>query len=380
MFGDVLETLNKDPFTNLVAPSLIGASGTIPVSIVSIIPDIMRHYAALIVEAKHEIFLATNYWENSTSAHIISDSLRELSRRCGEEGRTVVVKLMYDRGTPTQVVKNHVDVPAEKWEAKEVGLPNADEIKHLSMQVINYHRPPLGTFHAKYLVVDRRVACLNSNNIQDRPNVEMMTHLEGPIVESFYDLALFSWWNALKPPLPLTAKPPSYDGAKYMFEADNEFLNCTFRKVCQYYTINFFYLTDTRTEVTGVPNDEYAQQRQKDGGLLGATKGLQEGETDKYSPLIIHSSHDPVPMVMVNRRPRGSMCTHLHDLYFFITWFVGHVAPGHDKIHHVPQNAAWLAALKYAKKSIFMYVVIVYPALKINKLCIDKHPLSTRRQ
>jgi hypothetical protein len=53
------------------------------------------------------------------------------------------------------------------------------------------------------MVVDRRVALLNSNNIQDRPNMEMMIHIEGKIVESFYDMALYSWYVALTPTLPL---------------------------------------------------------------------------------------------------------------------------------------------------------------------------------
>lgn len=36
----------------------------------------------------------------------------------------------------------------------------------------------------------------------------MMTHIEGPIVNSFYDMALLSWHNAMHPPLPLLAHPP----------------------------------------------------------------------------------------------------------------------------------------------------------------------------
>lgn len=204
----------------------MGSSGTIPLSIVSVIPDIMRHYADLIVHAQHEVFLATNYWENSHSAGIVTDSLRELSKRCVQDNRTVVVKLMYDRGTPSQILKNHADVPAKGWQAPEVGLPSQEELKNISMQVVNYHRPPLGTFHAKYLVVDRNVACLNSNNIQDRPNVEMMVQLEGPIVESFYDMALVSWANAMNPPLPLIAKPPNYSNVQYKFQKENDHLKC----------------------------------------------------------------------------------------------------------------------------------------------------------
>jgi phosphatidylserine/phosphatidylglycerophosphate/cardiolipin synthase-like enzyme len=71
----------------------------------------------------------------------------------------------------------------------------------------NYHRPLLGTFHAKYCVVDRRIALLNSNNIQDRTNLEQLTHLEGPIVDSFYDMALLSWAEPMSPPMPLIVNP-----------------------------------------------------------------------------------------------------------------------------------------------------------------------------
>lgn len=38
--------------------------------------------------------------------------------------------------------------------------------------------------------------------MQDNDNLEMMTHLEGSIVDSLYDMALISWSKELKPPLP----------------------------------------------------------------------------------------------------------------------------------------------------------------------------------
>lgn len=186
----------------------------------------MRHYADLIVRAETEIFLATNYWENSHSAKIITDSLRELSKRAeARGGPKVVVKLMYDRGSPTQVVKNHIIVKPDAWESPAVGLPNQKEIPFIDLEVVNYHRPPLGTFHAKYMIIDRKIACLNSNNIQDRPNVEMCVHFEGPIVEGFYDMALMSWSLAFHPPLPLLSKPPAHP-QEYKFQHDNESLKC----------------------------------------------------------------------------------------------------------------------------------------------------------
>ena len=84
---------------------------------------------------------------------------------------------MYDRGTPTQVVSPHQAVDAKTYTGEKVKLPAPEDIPGILLQVQNYHDPPVGTFHSKYMVVDRQVAILNSNNIQDRVNVEMMTHI-----------------------------------------------------------------------------------------------------------------------------------------------------------------------------------------------------------
>ncbi|VDC06870.1 unnamed protein product [Peniophora sp. CBMAI 1063] len=219
VYNDALGALDADPLSNMVSPSLSGSSGVIPLSIVSVIPDIMRHYADLIVRAETEVFLATNYWEPSHSSTIISDSLRELSKRVAKRnGEKVVVKLMYDRGSLSQLRNNHVYVLPKDWKA--VNLPTEDELPGVALEVVNFHRPALGTFHAKYLIVDRKVACINSNNIQDRPNVEMMVHLEGPIVDSFYDMALLSWSNAMNPPLPLLGHETVYP-EEYKFNHEN---------------------------------------------------------------------------------------------------------------------------------------------------------------
>ncbi len=77
---------------------------------------------------------------------------------------------------------------------------------------MNFHQPVLGTFHCKFMVVDRKIAILQSNNIQDNDNVEMMVHLEGPIVDSMYDMALISWHRKLEPPLPSANSPAAAGG------------------------------------------------------------------------------------------------------------------------------------------------------------------------
>ena len=52
----------------------------------------------------------------------------------------------------------------------------------------------------------------NADSVQDNDNLEMMTHLEGPIVDSFYDMSLCSWHNEFKPPLPSSNSPAATGG------------------------------------------------------------------------------------------------------------------------------------------------------------------------
>jgi hypothetical protein len=180
--------------------------------ITSRVPDIMRHMSNLIVRADKEVILATNYWQNSVASKFITNAMRELSRRAGERGERIVFKLEYDRGSPKQFLENHYSVSKKEYLGKAVNLPAPEDIPNIDLQVINYHRPMLGTFHCKYMVVDRKFAVLQSNNIQDNDNMEMMTHLEGPIVDSLYDMALISWNKKLEPPLPSHNSPAVQGG------------------------------------------------------------------------------------------------------------------------------------------------------------------------
>jgi hypothetical protein len=67
------------------------------------VPDIVRHMANVIARAEHEVFLSTNYWLAGEPSFMISNALRELSKRAGERGKKAVVKIIYDRGNIKQV-------------------------------------------------------------------------------------------------------------------------------------------------------------------------------------------------------------------------------------------------------------------------------------
>lgn len=191
----------------VVSPPLMGSHGVLPLIIVAPLPDICRHMSNCIVRAKNEVFLATNFWIHSHASTLVTNAFRELSRRAGQHGTKVVAKVVYDRGAPQQIWENHLNVHEKDFVSEKVKLPAPEEIPNIDLQVINYHRPIFGTFHAKFMIVDRRVALLQSSNIQDNDNLEMMVRVEGPIVDSLYDSALVSWGRPLGVPLPLLASP-----------------------------------------------------------------------------------------------------------------------------------------------------------------------------
>ncbi|OIW31905.1 hypothetical protein CONLIGDRAFT_572063 [Coniochaeta ligniaria NRRL 30616] len=215
LFNDALHTVDEEgPEVAMVSPSLMGSCGTLPLTIISTVPDIARHMSNLIARAEREVYLATNYWQNGIASKFLTDAMKELSRRAGQRGTKIIMKIIYDRGSPRQMFEPHFLVSEKTYTGKAVGLPHPHEIPHIDLEVINYHQPMLGTFHAKYMVVDRKIAVLQSNNIQDNDNVEMMVHLEGPIVDSLYDMALISWRLKLMPPLPSHDTPAASGGLR----------------------------------------------------------------------------------------------------------------------------------------------------------------------
>lgn len=217
----------------------------------------------------------------------------------------------------------------------------------------------LGTFHAKYMVVDRRVALLNSNNIQDRCNVEMMTHLEGPIVDSMYDMALLSWHIALTPPPPLIGKETTgSDEGGYKFGMENRYASTRwldgkageeqFRKMGEgegpQAKTDGMPPSETHGEHTDQPSSK--DQAFISGHYTTIADHLNAGKQDTpasptaleaimedFCPHILHSPHGERPMALVNRRPHGT--------------------PGHGDTRN-PQDVSWLAALKYAQREVFM--------------------------
>lgn len=96
--------------SGVVSPQLLGSTGVLPLTIVAPLPDLCRHLANCIVRAEHEIFLGTNFWIHSDASTLVTNAIRELSKRAGERGPKIVMKMIYDRGDPRQVSALLIDL------------------------------------------------------------------------------------------------------------------------------------------------------------------------------------------------------------------------------------------------------------------------------
>src|SRR5277367_117070 len=91
MFAAAVDAADRDPKTAVCSPSLLGSSGVVTLSIISIIPDIMQHYHDVIVTAQKEVLIATNAWEPGKSVELVTSAFQELNERAGKDGRKVPI-------------------------------------------------------------------------------------------------------------------------------------------------------------------------------------------------------------------------------------------------------------------------------------------------
>lgn len=340
----------------------------------------MRHYYDVIVQAQKEILFATMYWEKSESANIIGEAFRDLSKRAGFENRRVIIKLMIDRPKISNAIHHHSILPPSKW--PHYDIPSPEEIPNISLEVHNYHHFIMGTFHAKFLIVDRKLALLNSNNIQDRPNLEMMSHYEGDIVNSFYDTFLISWWLPFQPNLVcLNDNAPMERDFHFGFDCSTiasvkepirEVIATTRSRIKNLEVEEVeIYLDKSEFPSFNDENSSSVIDKQHNGDTLSTTSvgsvdynrasRLQCSLTDhlnrssksarstiadksisteemealssEFSSFLFHHPHEPFPIALVNRLPNG--------------------IPGYRDTMN-PQDAAWMGAFRYAQKSIFI--------------------------
>lgn len=256
----------------------------------------------------------------------------------------------------SQIFDNHQNVLPAEWQTAQVGLPAPEKIPNVDLAVVNFHRPPLGTFHSKFMIVDRQIATVSSNNIQDNDNLEMMSHLEGPIVDSLWETFLIAWHNKLEPSLPCRdssaadALPPTYQEAffPHLFEPDGRFRlpEKPMEQDLPEHMPNEPHYDDSlageidRMRCTLKPHpeethvDAVCRHLNKPTKLSITATAAEKSSSDlNFFPFIPVQAKDPVPMAMCSRKPYAA----LNNSNVF-----------------VPQNEAFLSLIRNAQRSIFI--------------------------
>ncbi|KAI9897785.1 hypothetical protein N3K66_007641 [Trichothecium roseum] len=361
-FADALKCLDADPMSGMVSPPLMGTHGTVPLTVFAPLVDVVRHCSNLIARAESDVFFVTCTWSPSVAQRLIRNALLELNRRVGERGgRRVVVKIMFDQAGAAHAVESHQLIKPSAYASKSIQLPAPEEVPNIDIELISMHNMMLGTLHAKFCIVDRKIAALMSNNIEDNENMEMMTHLEGPIVDSLYDTALIAWKHALHPSPPSFSNPESSAPGDTSTEPVHEPLY-TERGPAARSQHSIAAMADEQAplpehtpesphydntledEMRRVQScyatkpDETRLQAANRQLNLAARKPVPATGPDipagqEMTPYISTLTAHPVPMALVSRPPYGG--------------------PGAANVD-VPQNAAWLSLVRGAQRSIFI--------------------------
>lgn len=337
-FVDVLACLDANPLSGVVSPPLMGSHGVMPLTIVAPLVDIIKHCAWLITRAKREVIFVTCVWTPSVAQRLIKESLIKLSERAKLRSERVTVRIMYDRAEAWHAMESHQFVKPATYTSQYVELPSPEEVPNLDLEVMNFHTVMLGTLHTKFCIVDGEIAAVMSNNVEDNANMEMLTHLEGPVVTSIRDTALISWWKGLN--LKDRSLGGNYRSSTDVASSIGSRTGLSIRDsigardgdenlVGEIERLNSYYAA----------NDAESSLQRTNHQLNAAIKtpieptGPDIPEGEEMTPYMSTMTRESVPMTVVSRPPYGACDS--SDV-------------------NVPQNEAWLSLVRYAKKSIFI--------------------------
>ena len=188
---DVVLDIVKTDEIGTMKKDLISTKGMIKDWQFSSLSQIIDKHCQLLSNAKYEILFVTSYWEGeSASAQKISSELKKICN----VGSKISIKILVDNGKPSNLWKNTRVIAGTELNTMKLGAmtPDAD------VKVKSKHMPVLGTIHAKFIVLDRSIAILSSNNVQDRGNLEFSCTLFGPVVNGFVNIFETLWEDKLQ--------------------------------------------------------------------------------------------------------------------------------------------------------------------------------------
>ncbi|PTB66478.1 hypothetical protein BBK36DRAFT_20145 [Trichoderma citrinoviride] len=69
-FADALRCLDADPLAGVVSPPLMGTHGTVPLTVIAPLVDVIRHVSNVIARAEKEVFFITCTWSPSVAQRL----------------------------------------------------------------------------------------------------------------------------------------------------------------------------------------------------------------------------------------------------------------------------------------------------------------------
>ncbi|RMZ03554.1 hypothetical protein D0864_02946 [Hortaea werneckii] len=161
----------------------------------------------IIEQACHEVILVTCFWAHSDTSSILNDSLRKLAAKATEMGK-LIRKLFHPPS-----LKGKTYSPAS-WQSA-FGLPSADELTGLDLQIKSIFVLPFSVMHPKFIIIDRQRVLLPSCNVSWEDWFEGCMDLSGPIVDQFVRFFQEFWAeesDMRPPPYTVTSKADQVDG------------------------------------------------------------------------------------------------------------------------------------------------------------------------
>ncbi|RMY92497.1 hypothetical protein D0861_02475 [Hortaea werneckii] len=146
--------------------------------------------SSVVEQACHEVILVTCFWAQSETSNVLNDSLRKLAAKATEMGKLI-------RST--------------------FGLPSADELTGLDLQIKSIFVLPFSVMHPKFIIIDRKRVLLPSCNVSWEDWFEGCMDLSGPIVDQFVRFFQEFWaeqTDMLPPPYPVASKTDLVDGQR----------------------------------------------------------------------------------------------------------------------------------------------------------------------
>ena len=152
-----------------------------------------------IEQAEHEVILVTCFWARSRTLDHLNDTLRDLSDKAlrSREGRKIRVRICFSSSSlwqklfHTSSLNGRTYAPSE-WHTK-VGLPQANELQGLDVQVKSIFVLPFSVMHPKFVIIDRSHVLLPSCNVSWENWFEGCIELSGQITEHLVDFWARFW-------------------------------------------------------------------------------------------------------------------------------------------------------------------------------------------